>query len=218
MWDALRALLPEWRHAVVDAGYFSKPVAPDFSGPVLAVAHSFGSLRVLSDPPDACMGVVFINGFTRFRASDDFPDGVPARALDRMLAKLSAESAAASTPTGIDGLIASSSKVVDDFRARCGTSAAPASLNAAVLARDLKTLRDDDLRGILNSCQLPWRALAGDADPIVSAAMTRATFDTEKIAWRDRGDHLLPLSDPAWCAMHIRNFLHTPGHDPAHVA
>ncbi|WP_369073283.1 alpha/beta fold hydrolase, partial [Bordetella pertussis] len=50
--------------------------------------------------------------------------------------------------------------------------------------------------------------LAGTADPIVPPALTRAQFGAcAGLHWRDGGGHLLPASDPDWCAGRIRAFL-----------
>ncbi|OFS27399.1 hypothetical protein HMPREF3069_33425 [Achromobacter xylosoxidans] len=55
---------------------------------------------------------------------------------------------------------------------------------------------------------MPLLALAGTADPIAPAAMTTAGFGAAaELHWRDGGGHLLPLTDPDWCAQRIRAFL-----------
>ncbi|WP_367644010.1 alpha/beta fold hydrolase, partial [Achromobacter ruhlandii] len=89
-WGPLAGALADWPQAVADAGYFGPAHTPAPAGPVLAIGHSLGALRLLGEPPPGCLGLVAINGFARFGAADDFPEGVPARMLDRMLNRLAA--------------------------------------------------------------------------------------------------------------------------------
>lgn len=202
IWDPLRSALAElggWPHAAADAGYFRQPADPvtpamaAVHDRVLAIGHSYGVMRLLGDLPAQCAGFVAINGFTRFAAASDFPEGTPVRLLDRMLARLSTHTAA----------------VVNDFRARCGAAATQAPAQLAPLLADLRALRDGDRRQVLEQPFPPLLVLAGSVDPIVPAAMTRAAFrDTEPL-WREDAGHLLPLTDPAWCAARIRDFLET---------
>lgn len=107
-WAPLAAALADWPQAVADAGYFGPPHTPAPDGPVLAIGHSLGALRLLGEPPPACVGLIAINGFARFGAADDFPEGVPARMLDRML----------------NWLATQPETVLRDFRQRCGDTSA----------------------------------------------------------------------------------------------
>ena len=43
-------------------------------------------------------------------------------------------------------------------------------------------------------------------DPVVPPAMTGAALPGVALRWHARGGHLLPRSDPQWCAGHIRDF------------
>ncbi len=71
-----------------------------------------------------------------------------------------------------------------------------------------RRLREADERQALAASRLPLLALAGTADPIVPPALTRAQFGAcAGLHWRDGGGHLLPASDPGWCAGRIRAFL-----------
>ena len=53
---------------------------------------------------------------------------------------------------------------------------------------------------------MPALALAGAEDPVVPPAMTGAALPGVALRWHRRGGHLLPRSDPQWCAGHIRDF------------
>jgi len=214
VWTPLRAALADWPHAVADAGYFGATPAvidpvtgpvtdtdsitgPDtapVTGPVIAIGHSLGVMRLLRSLPSNCVGVVSINGFPRFSAAPDFEAGVPRRMLDRMMKRLSTDPAA----------------VVQDFRERCAEASVLGEPRLEPLARDLELLRDDDQRSALAALPVPLLILAGEDDPIVPAAMTQAAFGGRVGDERhdlEHGGHLLPVSDAPWCARHIAGFI-----------
>jgi pimeloyl-[acyl-carrier protein] methyl ester esterase len=214
VWTQLRAELADWPHAVADAGYFgatpavidpvtgpvtdtdsiTDPAIAPITGPVIAIGHSLGVMRLLRSLPSNCVGVVSINGFPRFSAAPDFEAGVPRRMLDRMMKRLSADPAA----------------VVQDFRERCAEASALGEPRLEPLARDLELLRDDDQRDALAALPVPLLILAGKDDPIVPAAMTQAAFGGRVGDERhdlEHGGHLLPVSDAPWCARHIAGFI-----------
>lgn len=191
-WTPLAAALGDWPQATFDAGYFGPARTPRPDGPVVAIGHSLGVLRLLREPPPDCAGLVSINGFARFAAGPDFADGVPARMLDRMLNRLAAHPDA----------------VLRDFRQRCGDATTFGAPQVDALTRDLLALRDEDQRAALAALPTPLLALAGAEDPIVPAAMAQASFGAAAgIQWRDGGGHLLPATDTDWCAAQIRAFL-----------
>lgn len=195
VWTPLRAELGDWPHAVADAGYFGAAQSPVAgTGPVIAIGHSMGVLRLLRDLPPNCVGLVSINGFPRFGAAPDFDAGVPRRMLDRMLKRLSTD------PTA----------VLQDFRERCGDASAFGEPHLEPLARDLQALRDEDQRHALAALPVPLLILAGLDDPIVPAAMTQAAFGGRLGDERhdlEHGGHLLPVSAAPWCARHIAGFI-----------
>lgn len=196
VWTPLRAALADWPHAVADAGYFgaTPAVIDPVTGPVIAIGHSLGVMRLLRSLPSNCVGVVSINGFPRFSAAPDFEAGVPRRMLDRMMKRLSADPAA----------------VVQDFRERCAEASVLGEPRLEPLARDLEALRDEDQRDALAALPVPLLILAGEDDPIVPAAMTQAAFGGRVGDERhdlEHGGHLLPVSDAPWCARHIAGFI-----------
>ncbi|MEK7946910.1 alpha/beta hydrolase [Pigmentiphaga sp. YJ18] len=191
-WAPMRAHLDGWDIHADDAGYFGRTVAAERPAAYVAVGHSLGAMRSLEDAGAGCRGLVLINGFARFSAAGDFPTGVAARVLDRMLTRLAADPAA----------------VVSEFRRRCG-AADPidaGTLDEAVLAAGLRQLRAGDARAAWAARRVPVRILAGDADPVVTPALTAASFGGEAV-WCAGGGHLLPLTHPAWCASQIRAFV-----------
>ncbi|GGX17236.1 alpha/beta hydrolase [Pigmentiphaga litoralis] len=179
-----------------DAGYVGSALLQPPIEPFIAVAHSFGMMRVLKNLAPHCMGIVCLNGFARFSAAPDFAAGTPLRLIDRMLQRLRQD------PMG----------VVNTFRARCGAAPYPATtgLDVDALFADLSALRDDDVRAALAACPVPIVAVAADDDPIVSPAMTAMTFATRSSTppvMLAEGGHLLPVTHPAECADAVRRVI-----------
>ncbi|PND34281.1 biotin synthase [Achromobacter sp. HZ01] len=194
VWTPLRAELGDWPQAAFDAGYFGAPEDPAVDGPVIAIGHSLGALRLLRRLPPGCLGLAAINGFARFAAGPGFEAGVPPRMLDRMQKRLAADPEA----------------VLRDFRQRCGADAPFGPPRLEPLERDLRALRDEDRRAALAALPAPLLVLAGAQDPIVPAAMTQAAFAGApgcELRWREGGGHLLPVSDARWCADALRAFI-----------
>ena len=194
VWDGVRARLGG---VAPDLGYLGAPVpAPaEPDARVIAVGHSLGCLLLLGALPPGCVGFIAVNGFSRFCAAPDFPNGVPTRLLERMLARLETEPYA----------------VLAEFRHRCG--APPLQAGSALdadrrerLRAGLLALRDRDERAAAGALAVPMLVLAGEADPIAPPALTQASFPGRTILWRAGGGHLLPLTDPDWCAERIAAF------------
>jgi pimeloyl-[acyl-carrier protein] methyl ester esterase len=195
VWRALRPTLGA-PVAMSDPGCF----APDQLGvesdgrPVIAIGHSLGFASLLRQPPPDLAGMVAINGFACFTARPDLPEGTPRRVVERMIARFDQTPAA----------------VLDEFRRRCGaTEPYPGEPDLPRLRMGLADLRDRDERPALRALPVPILALAGEADPIVPATLTRATFDPvphARLVWQERGGHLLPLTAPAWCVREILSF------------
>lgn len=179
-----------------DAGYVGASLLAPPSEPFIAIAHSFGMMRVLKDLPAHCVGIVCLNGFARFSAAPDFAAGTPLRLIDRMLQRLRQD------PMG----------VVNTFRARCGAEPYPVTteLNVDALFADLSALRDDDARAALAACPVPIVVVAAEDDPIVPPAMTAMTFADQgamQVAMLADGGHVLPLTRPDDCADAVRRLV-----------
>lgn len=182
-WVPLAGLLPQWPHAIDDRGYFGRSVALAPAEPCLAVTHSFGTLRVLADPPPGLAGIVAINGFAWFTS----PTGVPRRVVDRMLRRFDEDARG----------------VLADFRRTCGCKTPFGPVEAEPLRADLLRLRDE----AAPPPRVPVFCLRGGHDPILPATMRAGEF-AQSAAWRREhpaAGHLLPLEDPAFCERAVRD-------------
>lgn len=187
-WDPLVALLPDCECETDDRGYFGAPHVPAVDGPCLAVTHSFGTMRVLADPPPGLAGLVAINGFERFTALPGKP-GVPVRIVDRMLRRFEADPRA----------------VLAEFRKTCGAEEPFGEIDAEPLRADLLRLRD--ARPPLP--RVPVVVLHGGHDPLLAADMRAAAFEGCEVHRLDlaAAGHLLPIENPTLCAQAVRGAL-----------
>jgi pimeloyl-[acyl-carrier protein] methyl ester esterase len=189
-WAPMRAALDGIECVAWDLGFLGSPSYPALPSdrPVVAVGHSFGFLWLLRERPVVWQTLVAINGFPRFVAGDDFPQGVPPRVIDRMIGRF------AETPE----------KVYADFLGRCGVDHPRAlGLDHKTLADGLNGLRHWDGRSRIAALGPVDLALAGRADPIAPMSLTESGFAGTDIRWHESG-HLLPLQAPAWCAAQLR--------------
>lgn len=185
IWDGVIARLPEFACHADDRGYFGPPRAHPAGRDHVAITHSHGTMRALANPA-GCRALFAINGFDRFVASADFP-GIPARVLARMQARCAGDPAA----------------VLAEFRRRFGVGEAPPAC-AEPLLRDLKSLAEDDFRGLFSGAMVSLQAAD---DPLLPAAMRAAVLAGAERIDADHGGHLLPLTRPDLCAEQIRRFV-----------
>ncbi|MDR7101722.1 alpha/beta fold hydrolase [Croceicoccus sp. BE223] len=190
VWRDVAARLDGYPMAFAERGYFGAVGDAMPEGPVLAVAHSFGTMRLLADVPARCIGLVAVNGFDRFAAAPETP-GVPVRVIERMQARLAEDAA----------------RTLADFRARCGTEEPAGGIVGEALERDLRALRHDDLRAEAGRLAAPVLSLQGALDPVLPPAMRDVVLaEAARIERRTIADggHLLPLTHPDACADAVR--------------
>lgn len=195
LWDGIRAELGAQNISTTNLGYFQDANAlTNDGGPMIAIGHSLGCLKLLNDLPANCVGLVAINGFDRFAGDAGDQTAVPRRVVERMLARFREEP----------------ELVLADFRKRCGSDAPlPGAIRAAALLADLELLRDADERPVAAGLNCPVLVLQGDEDAILPPAMRDAVFagsaQVERIDLPGHG-HLLPMTAASWCAGQIRHF------------
>lgn len=184
-WTPLAHLLSDLPVEIDDRGYFGRPEALTVDGPCLAITHSFGTMRVLADPPEGLVGVLAINGFERFSARPGHP-GVPVRVLDRMLRRFGEDPRA----------------VLAEFRRQCGADADFGEIDARLLHGDLVRLRDEEAP--ISSVVIV--SLQAANDPLLPEAMRTQAFGNASARRIEcaTGGHLLPLEAPEFCAQAVR--------------
>ncbi len=190
-WKPVCSLLSDHECHVIDLGFRSAPSRPAPSGPLVGIGHSLGFPWLLKNRPFEWKGLVAINSFPRFVRGDDFPCGVPEYALEKTIA----------------GLRENPKRTMTEFLSRCGVDEKPLKWNREHLHQGLLWLSNWDVRPIMDGEKL--LVLAGRQDPIVFREMTISGFagrDGVDLKWHD-GGHLLPLSDPEWCANRIREWI-----------
>lgn len=198
-WRPLMAVLPDWPVLRADLGFFgpAAPLRPP-EQPFVAVGHSLGFMRALlalggGDAP--CLGLVAINGFSRFCAGADFPRGVPPRLVQHMM----------------DRLASSPEQVLAEFCQRAGggrQAGGGERGNGPALHQGLNQLLTLDGRAALAAWRAPLLVLAADDDLIVPPALTRGCFPPPRqIQWSAQGGHVLPLSQASWCAAWLRGWV-----------
>lgn len=190
-WNATRAALGPSSTHCLDFGFFAaQPAMTLPEHPYLGVGHSLGALWLLRHHGPLCRGLVLVNGFSRFGAVADFPDGIPRRVIERMRLGLR---------RGPQGLLHS-------FRQRAGIETPlPAHIEQGRLETGLKMLMDMDCRDDLTNLACPIHIMAGTQDAIAPPSLTRACFSGQAahpIQWLE-GGHLLPLTHAADCAREI---------------
>ncbi|MDR3326466.1 MAG: alpha/beta hydrolase [Rhodospirillaceae bacterium] len=154
--------------------------------PIIAIGHSYGFFWLLKNKPVDWQVLVSINGFSKFVRDSDFPYGIEPYILNRMISRFSIDP----------------KTVYQDFMIRCGAIESKWHLqNSKALMDGLNNLLCWDMRSKITSNEL--LVLAGNTDPIVSKEMTMASFIKTNIHWHQSG-HLLPLQDPNWCAMFLK--------------
>lgn len=173
-----------------DIGFSGAPHVPVLSPQRrwIAVGHSYGFCQLMLQDVrwDAAIS---LSGFTRFCRHRNEPDGVPARAIDAMLANLAKDPRA----------------VVERFHARCGqVGASPEMLDTAALQQHLTRLRDVDLAP--PGCRT--LALFTTDDAVVSPSLSRACFPASRFMIHEfQGDHLRLLREPEITLPYIEQFI-----------
>lgn len=193
-WAPLHMALGRPEAVFLEGGYTGKPVSltlPDT--PYLAITHSAGTLACLARHDPLCRGLVAFNGFARFSQSDDYPQGVPLRILARMKSRLTRD------PVG----------VVTQFRQQFDPFIPCETPHTPTLLASLESLIDSDARLAALQRGTGVTCISGRNDPLVSSAMTEASFPHATRHECD-GGHLLPLTDPAGCAAFVASKLEQP--------
>ncbi len=167
----------------------------------IAIGHSGGVCGLFDFDSVTLDRIVSIAGFTRFRRGMDFPEGVGARVLERMLPRVEREPG----------------EVLDAFWKNASTDRAghenfsrprdaPCSDR---LATGLSALQSDDYREQWSQFRGPRLVIAGTDDRIVTARHAAACFPDDRIEWVKTDSHWLPWTFPETCAALVRELIET---------
>lgn len=184
LWAGVIRALPGHCCHALDFGYYGPARLEWPEPPELVVGHSFGCLWAMQHASLVGVPLLAVNGFTRFSAAPDFPQGIPVRVLERMLRRLGE----------------SPDEVLSAFRERVQGPPPPPHSQPIPLARDLERLLRDDARNSIG--RQPTAALSADDDPLLSVPMSEAMFPSG-LRRLPHGDHLLPLTEPEQVARFI---------------
>ncbi|WP_419901735.1 alpha/beta fold hydrolase [Kiloniella sp.] len=191
-WDVVIAQLGDDIECIVaDLGFSGRQSIPEETHFDIAVGHSLGVLWLLSQHNITWNKLVSICGFTKFSASDDFPEGVSQRVNERMIRKITV----------------SAERVLKSFHELCDPAGEVAfrsrpNINEGRLIWGIECLQGLDMREHLDP--LNTYVLADEMDQVVTEGMTRALFASCKITWLKGKGHLAPLTDPAICSDMIK--------------
>jgi pimeloyl-[acyl-carrier protein] methyl ester esterase len=186
-WSPLRKALGGLPSATLDLGYFGAANTKIPDGVTLLIGHSLGFLWLARQRALTHLPLIGINAFPRFLEREDYAPAIPPRVVDRMRRRI----------------ITDPPSVLTEFWQRAGAPGPAASCNATALAEGLDHLAAWDERENLARRTSAVRLIAGEADAIVSAAMTRMAFKGLPLDWQP-GGHALPVTHPSEIARLIR--------------
>ncbi|NVK18274.1 MAG: hypothetical protein HWE30_06250 [Methylocystaceae bacterium] len=189
-WEGIASEITGCDIQCVDMGFFGlqNKTLPDDA---IYITHSMGLAWTL-ERANHVEALVVINGFTKFCASTDWPDGVAERMLTRMIRQFDR----------------APEKVWVEFMKNSGLDAPiyPDEADTNGLKTGLEYLLSVDVRQKYQSLTCPKFILAGGVDTIVTEKLTVASFERD-IIWYKEAKHLLPLSHSTDCVRHIQEFL-----------
>lgn len=192
-WNPLAALLPEFEKAFVDLGFFGQPEPiPTDDTPALLIGHSLGFI-IGMQTTKSWQGWIAINSFPRFVIKDSI--GCVSESSLRIMKK---------------NLMKNTSSTLNDFYSMIGAAPLQTGLTADTekLASGLDTLRDTDVVEKLEALSIPGLVLGSENDPLVPIETTESFhFPKTATVLHPNGGHVLPQSDPAWCADSIKKFI-----------
>ncbi|MDF7673426.1 alpha/beta hydrolase [Acetobacteraceae bacterium ESL0709] len=180
-----------------EAGYFGHRQATiPPSHPYLAIGHSAGVMTILEQNDPLCQGLIALNGFACFAQSPSFPQGIPARVLQRMSTRLEQ----------------SPETTLSQFRSLCGEEypALPQIYETSRLKAGLEFLQCHDVRPVLPHWNKPLITVTGNRDPLSPALTGLAYPPGFSLFWESHcweGGHLLPITHVIQSAQLIRRII-----------
>jgi len=184
-WNRLAPLLPGTEQHRVNLGFYGEPAETFPGDDCVLIGHSLGFVYGMAKKKN-WRGWIAINSFPRFVG----PPGSGCASLDELKDMASR-------------LEKNPAETLKKFYAFIGAEP-PAGYP------DLKKLREalDMLRILaVGRSAIPGLMLAARNDCLVPEATGAALAAGHSAEWHESGGHVLPQSDPAWCAERISSFL-----------
>ena len=196
LWNDAGRLLPQYKKHKMDLGFFGNAHEPELAGDkLILVGHSLGFVHGMTRRKDWA-GWISINSFPRFVRTETRAGCTSAAELRDIRKRLSADA----------------EKTLKDFHYYIGAEAPPGSPNAERLREGLDELSTAAIEETLFALDAPGLVLASKNDILVPSETSEklaALAPRAGIAWHDSGGHVLPQSDPKWCAREIQNYMET---------
>lgn len=189
VWDSVTSLLADDNQQCLDMGFFGKPMLDMDSEPAILIGHSLGFVHGLT-LRNNWHGWIAINSFPRFLTTPTAPGCVPSSALRDMRMRLTV----------------APEKTLKGFHELLGSSMPSGTPDMEKLREGLDRLRDSEV-GETAAQISPGLVLASRHDPLVPAGTSEALAHNKDILWHEGGGHILPQTDPAFCAHAIRCFM-----------
>jgi pimeloyl-[acyl-carrier protein] methyl ester esterase len=193
IWNGVAGCLPHIPHIKGELGFLGQPpVPPVFQDGDILVGHSLGFLWGMAQGHFFPRWVA-INSFACFTHDDPQKTCVPSanlRALRRNLAR-------------------DPQKTLRDFHTLITSPDAPDQFDAGKLDAGIALLETLDLGESLLERDNHGLILAAQDDALVPVAATEylaSNCRTVDIMWK-AGGHILPITEPDWCATQIEKFL-----------
>lgn len=192
IWDKLAPRLDGHEIVLVDLGFVREGPkgASEIPPGAVCIGHSFGVLWLLKHGVRPMKGLVSIAGF------DCLCKHVPEHVFAAMQ----------------EGMRRDPLAQMRTFWESCGMDGAGPGgvLDTGTLRGGLGWLATWDAEEQRRSLDAPILALASENDRVVRKEATQAIWgnsDDATLRWREHGGHLLPLTEPDWCAKQIRQFV-----------
>lgn len=191
-WNPLAVMLPEYDKQFVDLGFFGETQDLKKNSNQILVGHSLGFIEGMNLNHDWA-GWIAINSFSNFVINHSGIGCVAFTALRAIKKRLQHDT----------------QNTLADFYRLIGAdvSTSPSTPDKDKLSLGLDHLRDAEITTALET-KLPSMVLAASHDPIVPLATSQALAKhSMTVNMHANAGHILPQSDPLWCANHIRQFI-----------
>jgi pimeloyl-[acyl-carrier protein] methyl ester esterase len=193
-WETLKALMPGFKLTSLDLGFFgeARTELAEKTQPRILVGHSLGFAHGVKTYDD-WDGWIAINGFARFIKTDAMIGCVEPTVLREMRQRLQSDA----------------DKTLQDFYRLIGAKPPQGTPNPQSLRRGLDELMECDVGDWLSSHKIPGLALAGKKDPLVPIFVSKELGKLARkggLMLHEKAGHLLPQTEPVWCAQAIGNF------------